>query len=80
MLLNHTIGIWSSVEQEWVLRGLSENYRFEYYTVKQITKKQKRRGTQRLTKNHKKLSHSIPNPVTLGRFAQFLTYKTIKAS
>jgi transposase len=79
MRLNHTIGIWSSVEQEWVLWGLSEKYHLEYLTVKQIAKKQKGSGTQQLTKARKKLSYSMHNLATLGRFAQFLTYKAIKA-
>jgi hypothetical protein len=66
MLLNRMIGIWPSVEQEWVLWGLSEKYGLEYLTMKQITKKQKGSGTQRLTKAYKILSYSMHKPATLG--------------
>ena len=47
--------------------------------MKQIVKNQKGSGIQRLTKAHKKLSYSIHNPASLGGYAQFLTYKAIKA-
>jgi len=43
--------------------------------VKQMAKKRKGTGNGRKTKARKTLNHSVQNTGSLGRFAQFLTYK-----
>ena len=43
--------------------------------VKQMAKKRKGTGNGRKTKARKTLNHSMQNTGSLGRFAQFLTYK-----
>ena len=43
--------------------------------VKQMAKRRKGTGNGRKTKAHKTLNHSMQNTGSLGRFAQFLTYK-----
>lgn len=46
--------------------------------VKAMAKKRKGTGNRRKTKAYKTLNHSIQNTGSLGRFAQFLTYKAEK--
>ncbi len=45
---------------------------------KQMARKKKGTGNARLTKYNKTLNHSVQNTGSLGRFAEFLTYKAEK--